>query len=226
MKLQKIKEVKVMYQQLKSEIKEIIEIVNQCPERLQEKCFEVLLENYLSSFKVEKSSIKKSATTLEDIERKPVEPEVQNEKSVSQANEEIAVRDFHVKIQRFLSSNNLGTKIINELYYKENGKILPLYESLKSTKMSECQIRLALLTAFENSYTDGNGEMYFNGEVVRQRCNDMKCYDSTNFSRIFKNNANLFDNWVEKYEKTTNYTLSLEGKKALAAVLVDLAKDE
>lgn len=215
-----------MYQQLKSEIKEIIEIVNQCPEPLQEKCFEVLLENYLSSFKDEKPSRKKSAPTLENEERKPVEPEEQNEKPISQSNEEIAVKDFHVKIQRFLLNNNIDIEIINELYYKENGKILPLYEALKSTKMSECQIRLALLTAFENSYSDGNGEMYFNGEVVRQRCNDMKCYDSPNFSRHFKNNSNLFDNWEEKYEKTTNYTLSVEGKKTLANVLIDLAKDK
>lgn len=40
-----------MYQNLKSEIKEIIEIVNQCPETLQEKCFELLLENFLNSKK-------------------------------------------------------------------------------------------------------------------------------------------------------------------------------
>ena len=38
-----------MYQNLKGEIKEIIEIVKECPEGLQEKCFELLLENYLAS---------------------------------------------------------------------------------------------------------------------------------------------------------------------------------
>ena len=47
-----------MYQKLKDEIKEIIEIVNQCPEGLQEKCFELLLENFIM-IKVKEKMIKK-----------------------------------------------------------------------------------------------------------------------------------------------------------------------
>lgn len=215
-----------MYQQLKSEIRRIIEIVNECPEALREKCFEVLLENYLSSVKGQKSGGKEPNLVLENVGEQPVTSGGQGESSIPKSSNEILITDFHVKIQRFFSTYGIDSKVINDLYYREGGKILPLYESLRSTKMSECQIRLALLTAFENSYSDANGEMRFNGESVRQRCNDMKCYDAGNFTRNFRSSSSLFENWTEKYEKTTEYTLSVEGKKELAGVLVDLARGE
>ena len=42
----------------------------------------------------------------------------------------------------------------------------------------------------------------------------------------FKNNSSLWDNWPEKYDKGISIVLSNEGKKELAKVLLDLAKDE
>ena len=92
--------------------------------------------------------------------------------------------------------------------------------------MSECQIRLSLLTAFENAYNNQNGELTFNGEIVRTRCNDMKCYDGPNFASIFKSHSKNFDNWDEKYNKNTEYSLSVEGKKRLAETLKTLAKGQ
>lgn len=59
------------------------------------------------------------------------------------------LKDFHIKVRKFLETNNIGIDIINSLYYKENERLMPLYESLNTTKMAESQIRLALLTAFE-----------------------------------------------------------------------------
>lgn len=215
-----------MYGQLKSEIREIIEIVNECPEALREKCFEMLLENYLFSVKEQKSGGKELNLGLDNADGQPVISDGQEGSSISKSSNEILLTDFHVKIQRFLSNSGIDIKVINDLYYKEGGKICPLYESLHSTKMSECQIRLALLTAFENSYSDANGEMYFNGEDVRQRCIEMKCYDAGNFTKNFKNSSSLFENWAEKYDKMIDYTLSFEGKKELARVLIELARGE
>lgn len=214
-----------MYAQLKSEIKEIIEIVNQCPEALQEKCFETLLENYLSTMSPKKQPQKEEEriSTLKNDESNQLTTSTIQE---APSSEEIALNNFHIKVKKFLQDNKIDAAVLNKLYYKENGSILPLYDSLKSTRMSECQIRLALLTAFENSYSDGNGEMRFNGEVVRQRCQDMKCYDTPNFSSIFKKNSKYFDNWNEKYDKTVDYVLSAEGKKELANTLLDLEKGE
>lgn len=217
-----------MYQKLKNEIKDIIEITKQCPEGLQEKCFELLLENFLISNKPQKAEsvlpVAKcdSPTTIdaalsedEGIAEHPTDAET-----------EIMLKDFHVKIQRFLSANGISIDNINYLYYKEDGKLMPLYETLNSTNMSECQVRLALLTAFENSFTDSNGEMIFSCDVVRARCNAMKCYNASNFSSYFKNNALFWENWPDKPSKTSKVALSAEGKKELAKVLLELSKGE
>ena len=213
-----------MYQNLKNEIKEIIEIVKQCPETLQEKCFELLLENYLKSN--EQPKHKKASSNISEA---PVQitnesaPDSKDEKLSSE--EEIVLTDFHIKTRKYFEANGITIEMINALYYKEDGKLMPLYESLNSNKMTDCQNRIALLTAFENSFSNG-GEMVFNGEVVRQRCQDLKCYDAPHFADTFKRFSSLFDNWAEKYDKKAQYSLSAEGKKELAAILIELVDGE
>ena len=215
-----------MYQELKKEISTIIEIVKQCPESLQEKCFELLLNNYISSIKVNAESV--CAQAVSTSSEKVAEPLVVGAETtafIEEKDEEIQIKDFHVKLQRLLTTNGITVETINQLYYKENGKIMPLYDSLRTTKMSECQTRLILLTAFENAYNSGTGDLVVNGEEVRQRCQTMKCYDSPNFATNFKKCAAYFDNWNEKYDKNAEYTISVEGKKELVAILIDLAKE-
>lgn len=214
-----------MYLELKKEIKEIVEIVEQCPEKLQEKCFEMLLNQYILEHKVEKDTNIGSQSAAKNV---ITDDAVENTSSIDCADsssiEEIKITDFHIKIQRFFTNNGVTIEDINNLYYKEDGKLMPLYESLGSTKMSECQMRLELLTAFENSYANVNGDMSFRGEEVRQRCQTMKCYDLSNFSSIMKKNSNLFDNFNDKYDKNTEYILSTEGKKELAKIIIELSK--
>ena len=76
-----------MYQNLKSEIKEIIEIVKQCPDTLQEKCFELLLDNYLKSNDQPKT---KKATTKVD------EPSVESTKADETKVEMIANKEEEI----------------------------------------------------------------------------------------------------------------------------------
>ena len=217
-----------MYQKLKKEIKEIIEIVKQCPDALQEKCFELLLENFISANKeldTDNVTDIKVEKIGDESECQIITENIEKEEEFS-CDEEISLKDFHIKVRKFLETNNIGIDIINSLYYKENERLMPLYESLNTTKMADSQIRLALLTAFENSFSNPNGDMTFNGEIVRQRCQDMKCYDTANFSSIFKKYSFMFDNWSEKYDKTMDYSLSSEAKKELAKVILSLAKGE
>lgn len=205
-----------MYEELKSEIKEIITITKECPTELQEKCFELLLNSFLSSnhhTKTQSCVIPKNEPSMEE------KNDTVNNVS-SSVEGDIVESDFHVKVRKFFQSNNINIADLNRIYYKENGKLMPYYESMHSTKMSECQIKLTLLTAFENGFT--NGEFIVNGEIVRKRCQELKCYDTPNFATIFKNNAAIFDNWTEKYDKNTDYILSIEGKKQLAQTLIKL----
>lgn len=215
-----------MYLELKKEISDIIEIVQQCPEKLQEKCFEMLLCQYISEHTVEKNHnvVKEGDVKSIAIENVVVESAIDESRAESGSLDEIKITDFHIKIRKFFSSNGVSISDINNLYYKEDGKLMPLYESLGSTKMSECQIRLELLTAFENSFSNANGEMSFNGEEVRQRCQAMKCYDVANFSSNLKKSSNLLDNFNDKYDKNTEYILSTEGKKELAKTILELVE--
>ncbi|MBO5468747.1 MAG: hypothetical protein J6A03_03225 [Lachnospiraceae bacterium] len=208
-----------MYLELKEEIKNIIEVVQQCPEKFQERCFEILLNQYITDYRGEKPEIKQQQIVEEskNIDVGYTEESIQTD--------EIKQTDFHIKVQKFMSTNGISISDINNLYYKENDKLMPLYETLGSTKMSECQMRIALLTAFENSFSDPNGDMTFNGEVVRQRCQAMKCYDMPNFSTNFKKNSSFIDNFNDKYDKNANYSLSIEGKKELAKIISELAKE-
>ena len=208
-----------MYLELKEEIKNIIEVVQQCPEKFQERCFEILLNQYITDYRGEKPEIKQQQIVGEskNIDVGYTEESIQTD--------EIKQTDFHIKVQKFMSTNGISISDINNLYYKENDKLMPLYETLGSTKMSECQMRIALLTAFENSFSDPNGDMTFNGEVVRQRCQAMKCYDMPNFSTNFKKNSSFIDNFNDKYDKNANYSLSIEGKKELAKIISELAKE-
>lgn len=208
-----------MYKELKEEILEIIDITSKCPDNLKEKCFEILLNNLLIS-----DQSNNTKTQLKSINEIDVVHPAETSEAGGNSNQEVSVSSFHIKIQRLLTSSGINDDILNELYYIENEKLMPLYDSMNSLKMSECQLRLCILTAFENSYNNGNGELSFNGEIVRKRCQEMKCYDSPNFATIMKNGSKYFDNWNGKYEKSTEYTLSSEGKKHLPEILVSLSQ--
>lgn len=115
-----------------------------------------------------------------------------------------------------------GVKLehINQIFYEENGDLKPLYEDLKTTKSSESQIRIALLTALRNALHSGNFE--FNGEDVRKETQIRKCYDGVNFASYFKNNKGLFDNFESYNKNNPSINLSSDGKSRLAEIIKDL----
>lgn len=210
------------YEKIKSEIKDIITIVKECPENLQEECFRILLNELLENSHSSLKNKNPSEDPKNNESNKGVDSgkqEVMN--NVKELEEEIALKDLHAKTKRFMESNELSIKDINKLYYKADGKILPIYDSLGSNKLAESQVRLGLLTAFESSMDIG--EFEFDGEVVRERCKVMKSYDKVNFATNFKKNKILFDGF-EQYEKDLKIKLSPAGKTELAKLLKELAK--
>ena len=206
---------KPMYAKLKEEIKNIITIVKECPEELQAKCFEILLTNFLK----DNSDIIKKADDIDNVSTEQVlsTENIESEKNDDQFTDAIVEKDFHVKVVKFFTMNKISVASLNKIYYKENGRLMPYYESMHSTKMSECQVRLTLLTAFENGFN--TGEFTVKGEDVRKRCQELKCYDSPNFATTFKTNSGIFDNLNEKYDKNIVYTISSKGKEILAKTL-------
>jgi hypothetical protein len=107
---------------------------------------------------------------------------------------------------------------LNNLFYKQNEVIEPLYEDVKTTRMAEAQIRVALLIAMKTAIPSGEFEAPV--DVIRAECRDRKSYDQANFAANFKNNESLFDG---KYGKdTTSLRLSEDGRKELAQLIKEL----
>lgn len=206
-----------MSDKLKHKIMEFVALAKECPENLQEKCFELLLADYLQQLRPQ------VAGTGEDIiPTKPPGSERKNEDEDKKPRqqEDILDTDLHVKARQFLKKSGLTLEHINQLFYKEEGNFLPLYDDLKTTKASESQVRIALLhSLLKGMHT---GDFQFNGESVREEAQVRKCYDESNFTAHFKNNKELFEGF-SKYSKTNPIIrLSADGKTKLTEVIKDL----
>lgn len=212
-----------MADKLKQKIAEFVSLVKECPENLQEKCFSLLLEDYLQQShgrRPAESLGEKPAVVAVDTDKTTVRdvPDPPNKKKAEQ--KDIAEADLHVKVRQFLNKADLSVDHINQLFYMEENDFLPLYDDLKTTKSSESQIRIALLHALLSAMH--KGDFVFDGESVREEAQVRKCYDAPNFATNFKNNRGLFDGF-QKYSKTEPLVrLSRDGKDKLAEVIRDL----
>ncbi len=183
---------------------------------MQEKCFELLLTDFLSQ---QHSKIKRK-NEKDEVEKEIEKPIDIIEKPSDKRQEDIQERDLHVKVKQMMKKENLAVEQINQIFYKEDGEIKPLYDDLKTTKAAESQIRIALLFALQNAIQ--NGDFQFNGEEVRKETQSRKCFDAANFTTNFKNNKFLFDNF-ESYERNNPLiNLSTDGKTKLAQIIKDL----
>jgi len=198
---------------IKEKVLEIAEIAKSCPDNLQSICFETLLKHYLATIAI--------TSPLPETIQKEVKPEqaVAAVEAATQKQEDLKETDLHVKVKRFMEKETITIDLLNNLFYKEGDKILPLFDDLKTTRTSESQIRVALLQSLVNAFT--TGEFQSSVEEIRDICIQRKCYDKNNFSSNFKNNKNLFD--FEKFDRsTTNVKLSDPGKTELANIIKEL----
>jgi hypothetical protein len=206
---------------LKKEVKQILEIVKECPENLQQTCFEILLRDFLDSqIRVEgKGKEVQSSTANKPHETPAAEKGAVNKTTLSGEASDLKFAELHVKAKKFMEKYKISIDQLNQLFYKENDQILPLFDDLKTTRSSESQIRVALLKALINALS--TGEFQATTEDIRAECQARKCYDMNNFGGNFTNNASLFD--FKKYTaKLKTVTLSEEGKKELSEVIEEL----
>ena len=206
-----------MSEKLKQKIEEFVALSKDCPENLQEKCFELLLADYLQRLRP------KTPDVAEDAKQPKLtsdEDKKEGEDKKTPQQEDIAETDLHVKARNFLKKSGLTVEHINQLFYKEEGNFLPLYDDLKTTKAAESQIRVALLHALLSGMHTGGFE--FNGESVRNEVQIRKCFDQPNFATIFKKNSELFEGFSNYSKTSPTIRLSADGKARLAEVIKDL----
>ena len=200
---------------LKDKVLEIAAIAQECPENLQQICFEILLKQALGPQQPPAPSKTEKAAEPNQTKQEP--------KSVVEAaaksQDDLSSADLHVKARRLLEKNDLSVDHVNQLFYKEGDQIVPLYDELKTTRTSESQVRITLLQCLLNAIRTGDFQTTV--EAAREEAATRKCYDSRNWGNNYTNNAGLFD--FEKYTKAVKtITLSEEGKTELAHVMKEL----
>lgn len=203
---------------LKDKVLEIAAIAQECPENLQQICFEILLKNAIAP--QQPSSTTQSKTPDEPADSEQTKPQPKNVVEESaKSQDDLTSKDLHVKARRFLEKHDLSVDHLNQLFYKEGDQILALYDDLKTTRTSENQIRIVLLQCLLNAITLGNFQA--NIEDVRTEASTRKCYDSSNWGNNFKNNAGLFD-FTNFTKSVKTVTLSEQGKSELANIIKEL----
>lgn len=206
---------------LKKEVKKIVDITKECPENFQQACFEILLRDFLESRKRVEGKSKELPISPEKKPKDIITKEKTTSASevTSGQGSDLTWSGLHVKARKFMEKYAISIEQLNQLYYKEGDNILPLFDDLKTTRTSESQVRIALLTALVNALS--SGEFEANIEDVRSECQARKCYDVNNWGNNFQNNASLFD--FGKFKKALkSVRLSEDGKKELSKLIEEL----
>jgi hypothetical protein len=204
---------------LKEKVEEFAEIAKSLPQNLQVICFDLLLRNHLEGGKRPAETKSPTPETPTGPIGPPAAIPAAPAPNAGVKQQDLTNADLHLKARKFLDKHALSISQLNNLFFKEDGQLKPLYEDLKTTRMSESQIRVTLLLALRRGLTDGEFET--DVESVRDQCNQRKCYDSNNFSANYNNNKTLFD--FKKFTKDTkSVRLSEVGRKELADIIQEL----
>jgi hypothetical protein len=184
-------------EELEAKIKEFIGIADKFDDRYRQKIFEVLLINYLRGTQPPKEVATKGGEPS---------PPPTPEKFI-----------IPIDVRAVLSQYDVPEDKIQQLFITAGSEIRPIY-TVKTTKKSDAQMQVALLTALENALKP-SGKFEFSIEDVRQRCINQKVYDLANFAANFKNNSKLFEGLDDK----EHVTLSPDGKNELAEAILAVA---
>ena len=117
---------------LRDTVMEAVKIAQECPENLQQSCFEILLTHVLGTVEKTPPPPAESQAGGSGIVKK-VEPKSVVEES-ARGQDDLSEADIHLKAKRFLEKYSLTIAHLNQLFYKEGDNILPLYDDLKTTR--------------------------------------------------------------------------------------------
>lgn len=155
-----------MFEQLKKQLKEIVEIADQCPEHYREKCFSILLEHFLASKE-------------KQIEPKDETPEIAG----------IGLSGkWPPEFSRFLKDHKLTA--VSSVFHLEEGRCEIIVRNIKTKKKATGEVRLALLLGVKHMAEEGSPNVP--NEELRQLCSNHGVLDTPNFTSIMKKNKDLF----------------------------------
>ena len=180
-------------------LKEITELAESVPEPFRVKCFELLLSHHLSA--------QEGKDEFKGGSKKETKTDAPPQKFI-----------LPIDVKAFLNQYSLGEASVKKLFFIEGNNIRPIYE-LKVHKKAAAQIQHALLMSLESALI--SGEFKFSSAGLRQRCKDLKCFDSANFMATLKNNSSYF----KDLDDEESICLSTDGKAELADVIEKLINE-
>jgi hypothetical protein len=192
---------------LKEELRDILEIVALCPKELQEKCFELLLANYLAEFRLAPG---RASTPVEksQLDR----PQISVPISVEALPPEIEKR-----MRVFATPYNLTVVDLLKIYQvDELGNVSIEVTDLKTAKTSKRQRRLALLLGGRHQFQSGSFDVPT--EELRELCVTYSAYDAANFMANLKNSKEI----LAGFRPDATNKLSPTGKSELGSLLKEL----
>lgn len=179
------------------ELKKIVELANTVPDEYRQKCFELLLSVALG-YSTKPPEVVVSEPSGGDKTTPPPKPFV-----------------LPIDVKAFLTQYGLDESLLHKFFLLEGTEIRPTYE-LQTTKKAKAQIQHALMMALETALS--TGQFQVERQSLRNRCNEQRCYDASNFITHIKAKEHLF----KSVAKDEPLSLSPEGKSELADLLEQL----
>ena len=151
-----------MFDRVREHIGEVIDIADKCPDKYQEKCFEVLLSALVQG---ETLAVGTAVGMAVAPPGAPV-----------QAAPEVA----------FFQQNDISPQEWSQVFDYDGSSYSIIVVDLKEKPMSKKQIRLALLLGIKGLLE--TGEPYLSKDSLIELCREHDAFDATNFSKHMKRN--------------------------------------
>jgi len=191
------------YSDLKENLKEIVELVQTVPEKLQQTCFEILLQSLLAQSKAA-----------------DIPPTPKPEKPAEFPGARSTTVPLNTELRVFMRKRDVTEEQLNTVVFFEAGQVHFVKEP-SVDKIATAQIEWSLLLALKNAILGKSFTV--DPEDVRSICQAKGVYDIANFAAVFKQKANarLFKGEMKSQGEPSE--LSDDGLAQLAKLVCELS---
>ncbi len=200
-----------MFDDAQPQLEKILVLVQLCPEKLQEKCFELLLGTYLDS-KISKQPIGASASA-QNIPPQGADGSSNNSGSINVVPEVIRTR-----FQSLVARTKVVTAKATELFDFNVDPFIYHGVSIPGRSNREKMRNVALLLSLKSYLTSASWTADW--KEFRATCMDHSCWDQGNSPRIMSHE------WFKTGSAAEGITISPSGIKAAEAIFAKLCGSE
>jgi hypothetical protein len=199
-----------MFDDAQPELEKILSLVQLCPEKLQERCFELLLSAYLES-KIPRPTVT-AAPQPAGVSAASADP------SGSNGNANVVPEAIRTRFNALVTRSKVTAAAAAELFDFNVDPFTFHALSVPGSSNREKMRYIALLLALKGYLTSTN--WIADWKEFRATCLDHSCWDQSNVTTIMKHE------WFKNASMSENISLSPSGIKAADAIFAKLAGGE